>query len=200
MLQSLETSKNLAIYKDGGVGAPAVLAIEESIAVVDLALQIMVIVVFVVFAVFWLHGLWLRRGEISSAIQSARRKVGAQCSCCLRCPCGLRWCARPQCCRRRVSAPPTTAPAMPSHAIHVGSVEMMSNPLSSIRLARERSSGEGKANNDSSKKNRDGVPDTAGNTRTPSDILNPAYASSAEMVELNRRNNSVKSYRSSVGV
>ena len=197
MLQSLETSKNLAIYKDDDEGSAA---IKDSIAVVDLALQIMVIVVFVVFAVFWLHGVWLRRGEISSAIQSARRKVGAKCSCCLRCPCGLRR-ARPQCCRRHVSAPPTTAPAMPSHAIHVGSIEMKSNPLRSTRLARlarERSSGRGGAINDSSDKNRDSLPDTAGNTRTPSDILNPAYASSAEMVELKRRNDNVESFRSSV--
>ena len=194
MLQSLETSKNLAIYKDDDEGSAA---IKDSIAVVDLALQIMVIVVFVVFAVFWLHGLWLRRGEISSAIQSARRKVGTKCSCCLRCPCGRR-CARPHCCRRHVSVPPTTASAMPSHAIHVGSVEMKSNPMRSTRLARERSSGRGAAINDSSDKNRDSLPDTAGNTRTPSDILNPAYASSAEMVELKRRHDHVESYRSSV--
>ena len=66
MLQSLETSKNLSILKGDLKGSEA---IRDSIKIVDMVLQIMVIAVLVVYVVFSLHSLFLRRSAIFSMIR-----------------------------------------------------------------------------------------------------------------------------------
>ena len=120
MLQSIDTFKNLAILKGDERGTTAS---KISIHAVDLALNIMVVTVFVVFAVFWLQSLWQKRATISSVIQSVMQRVDNRCPCFRRT--ARRWC--PACCRRCVlggkrHVRATTSPASTSPATDI---EMM---------------------------------------------------------------------------
>ena len=81
-------TKNFAIYKSDSRGEETS---KNAIYVVGLALNVMAVAVVVVFAVFWLHILWLRRGLVLKAIQ----RVNKQCPCMLRC---ARRCCPKRCC------------------------------------------------------------------------------------------------------
>ena len=127
MLQSMETFKNFAIYKGDKRGE---VASKSAISVVGLVLNIMVVTVAVIFAVFSLHSLWLKRRRISTALQEVMASVVKRCPCFLRC---ARRCCPACCCssvRRRKhvrattspSSPPTS-PATPS-AVEMTAVEM----------------------------------------------------------------------------
>ena len=92
MLQSLETSKNLAIIKGDVEGSESS---KRAISVVELALHVMVITVFAAFAVFWVHSLYLRRSMFAAVLQGVQQCVGKRCPCCLRC---ARRCCPKRCC------------------------------------------------------------------------------------------------------
>jgi hypothetical protein len=92
MLQSMETYKTLAIYRGDDRGSEAS---KNSIYVVELVLHIMVVIVFVVFAAFWLQGLWLKRKKLSAKFQRVVQCVGKRCPCVLRC---ARRCCPKRCC------------------------------------------------------------------------------------------------------
>ena len=127
MLQSMETYKTLAIYRGDERGKKAS---KESIYVVDLVLNIMVVAVFIVFAVFWLHSLWLRRDRIQGVVQRVVQCVGKRCPCMLRC---ARRCCPKRCCgalgarirlrATRSPSSPLASPATPA-APSVMDVEM----------------------------------------------------------------------------
>ena len=118
MLQSMETYKNFAVYKGDKRGE---VASKSAISVVGLVLNIMVVTVAVIFAVFSLHGLWLKRRRIYTALQEVVASVVKKCPCCLRC---ARRCCPACCCssvrgRKHVRATtspssPPTSPATPS--------------------------------------------------------------------------------------
>ena len=88
MLQSMETYKTLAIYRGDDRGSEAS---KNSIYVVELVLHIMVVIVFVVFAAFWLQGLWLKRKKLYVKFQRVVQCVGKWCPCVLRM---FGWCWR----------------------------------------------------------------------------------------------------------
>ena len=127
MLQSLETSKNLAIIKGDLEGKAASV---YAIGVVELALHIMVITVFVAFAVFWVHSLYLRRSMFTAVLQSVQRCVGKRCPCCLRC---ARRCCPKRCCggaldgRRRMRVRVSSTPRSPAapESSNQSDIEMM---------------------------------------------------------------------------
>ena len=113
MLQSMETFKNFAIYRGDERGSEAS---KSAISVVEMALNIMVVAVFVAFAFFWLHSLWLKRRKISAVlrgvVQSAVQFMGKRCPCMLRC---ARRCCSKCCCsgvldsRRNIRATASSA-------------------------------------------------------------------------------------------
>ena len=113
MLQSMETFKNFAIYRGDERGSEAS---KSAISVVEMALNIMVVTVFVAFAFFWLHSLWLKRRKISAVlrgvVQSAVQFMGKRCPCMLRC---ARRCCSKCCCsgvlnsRRNIRATASSA-------------------------------------------------------------------------------------------
>ena len=120
MLQSMETFKNFAIYRGDERGSTAS---KSAIAVVGMALNIMVVAVFIIFAIFWLHSLWLKREQITAVLRRVAKIVGKRCPCVLRC--ARRFCPK-RCCvgvlgdQKRVRAtalrassfsPPATTPS-----------------------------------------------------------------------------------------
>ena len=131
MLQSLETAKNFAKYKRDDTRAATS---EYAISVVEMALNILVGIVFVVFSVFWLHSLWSKRvmiwHTISATFQNIRGGIGKSCI--------GRMC--PACCgERRVNArrldpspaslPSSTSPAEMDVAVEMTACTMNMNPL-----------------------------------------------------------------------
>jgi hypothetical protein len=110
MLQSMETYKNFAIYRGDDRGSEAS---KNSIYVVELVLHIMVVIVFVVFAAFWLQGLWLKRKKLYVKFQRVVQCVGKWCPCVRRC---ARRCCPKRCCGAlgaRIRLRATMSPSSP---------------------------------------------------------------------------------------
>ena len=213
MLQSLETSKNLSILKGDLKGSAA---IRDSIKIVDMVLQVIVIAVLVVYVVFSLHSLFLRRSAIFSLFQTVRRCVGKRCSCLLRC--AKRCC--PTCCfdgrkrvRTKVALPASFSsdPRVTQSAVNVdemtsretrgsdGNTEgglAHTNPLypqlqraaSSRGIASMRSTTQAAQNGVVAEEASQSL--GAGERLARSDTLNPVFPSSLQMVELHGRSKS----------